>query len=69
MKLWFIRASLSKHHIDCDNGPRNQNLYHLPRVCYTLVHEICVCHKMFRVFWYIHRCVHVHDLLEFNEDR
>ena len=28
-------------------------MYHLPRVCCTLVPEIHVCHEMLTVFWYI----------------
>ena len=43
------------------NGPRARNnsiyvhvfLYHLPRVCCTLVPEICVCPEILRVFRYI----------------
>ena len=52
-------ASLSKPHIDHDNGPCVQNngiyvsMYHLPRVCCTLVPEIRVCPEMLCVFWYI----------------
>ena len=28
-------------------------LYHLSRVCRTLVPEICVCPEMLRAFWYV----------------
>ena len=61
-----IGASLSKPHIDHDNVPRMRNngmsavstcmylcLYHLPRVCCTLVPEIRVCPKILHVFRYI----------------
>ena len=55
----IIQASLSKPHIDHDNGPRARNngiylcLYHLPSICHTLVAEICVCPEMLNVFRYI----------------
>ena len=58
-KLALFGASLSKPHIDHDNGPRMRNngiylcLYHLPRICCTLVHEICVHPEMLCVFQYI----------------
>ena len=41
-------------------------MYHLPRVCCTLVPEIRVCHKMLCVFWcidvltcVIYSCMHL----------
>ena len=48
-------ASLSKPHIDHDNDPRMQNnaiylsMYHLPRICRTLVPECCrsQLHKLY----------------------
>ena len=63
----LIGASLSKPHIDHDNGPCTRNncicvsiylhayvfMYHLSRVCRTLVPEIRVCPEMLRVFRYI----------------
>ena len=53
----LIWVSLSKPHIDHDNGPCAQNngicLYHLLRVCHTLVPKIRVRPKMLRVFQYI----------------
>ena len=54
---FFFGASLSKPHIDHDNGPHAWNsaiyLYHLPCVCRTLVPKIHICPEMLRVFWYI----------------
>ena len=58
-QLLFIGVSLSKPHIDHDNGPRVWNngmylsMYHLPRVCRTLVPEIHVRPEMLHVFRYI----------------
>ena len=56
----LIGASLTKHHIDHDNGPcaGNNNcgyvyLYHLSHICRTLVPEIHVHHEMLHVFRYI----------------
>ena len=56
-------ASLSKPHIDHDNDPCTRNnaiylsmyvsMYHLPRVCCTLVPEIRVHPEMLLVFRYI----------------
>ena len=61
--LQIIEASLSEPHTDHDNGPRARNngmylsmsvsMYHLPRVCCTLVPEIRVRPEMFCVFRYI----------------
>ena len=55
----MIGASLSKPHIDHDNGPHAQNnaiylsMYHLPHICsHTLVPETHVCLEMFHVFRY-----------------
>ena len=54
-----IGVSLSKPHVDYDNGPRTQNngisvsVYHLPQVCHTLVPEIHVRPEMLRVFRHI----------------
>ena len=45
--------------IDCDNGPHARNngiyvsMYHLPRICHTLVPKIHVRPEMLRVFRYI----------------
>ena len=64
---FIIGASLSKPHIDHDNGPRVRNnaihlfiyvaiylsMYHLPHACRTLVPKIHVRPKMLRVFQYI----------------
>ena len=53
----FIGMSLSEPHIDRDNVPRTWNngmyliyvsMYHLPRICRTLVPEIHVRPEMFR---------------------
>ena len=58
-QLLFIGVSLSKPHIDHDNGPHARNngkylsMYHLPRVCRTLVPEIHVHPEMLHIFWYI----------------
>ena len=59
----IVGASLSKPHIDRDNSPRSRNnaiylsiylsMYHVPRVCRTPVHKICVRPEMLRVFRYI----------------
>ena len=58
-----IGVSPSKPHIDHDNGPHAGNngiyvsiylsMYHLPRVCRTLVPEIRVHPEMLHVFRYI----------------
>ena len=61
--MYIIGANLSEPHINRDNGPRTWNngmsvsmylcLYHLPRVCRTLVPEIRVRPEMLHVFRYI----------------
>ena len=54
----IIGVSLSKPHIDHDNGPRTRNngiylsIYHLPHICCTLVPEIRVRPEMLCVFQY-----------------
>ena len=63
LHVHVIGASLSKPHIDHDNSPCVQNnaiylsvylsVYHLPRVCHTLVPEIRVRPEVLRVFQYI----------------
>ena len=54
-----IGVSLSEPHIDRDNSPRTRNngmsvsMYHLSRICRTLVPEIRVRPEMLHVFRYI----------------
>ena len=57
---WVVGASLSKPHIDCNNGLPHGIMvcmylfmYHLPHVCRTLVPEIRVRPEMLFVFQYI----------------
>ena len=51
--------SWGEPHIDHDNGPHMQNnsmsvsMYHLPRICHTLIPEIRVRPEMLCVFRYI----------------
>ena len=43
-------------HVDHDNSPTHGIMvyvYHLPRVCRTLIPEICIRPEMLCVFWYI----------------
>ena len=77
--MYIIGASLSKPHIDRDNGPRTWNngmsvsmylcLYHLPRVCRTLIPEIHVRPKMLHVFRYIDVELLVSAVKIIDEDR
>ena len=63
MKLSYYHNSWGepeRAHIDHDNGPARGimvsiylSFYHLPRVCHTLVSEICVHPEMLHVFRYI----------------
>ena len=59
----MIGASLSKPHIDHDDGPRARNngvsvsMYHLPRVCCTRVSEIRVCPEMLRIIIDVLTCM------------
>ena len=64
---FFIGASLSKPHIDHDNGLRARNngmyyvsMYHLPHVCRTLVPEIRVRPEILHISQY--NVAHVSDL-------
>ena len=66
----LVGASLSKPHIDHNNGSMHGiivseylSMHHLPHICCTLLPEICVCSEMLYVSWYIDvlTCMHSKD--------